>query len=58
VGLLAVERDELDVCLLGGVFDLGAGALEAVVVGGRDGDEPGQPQLGVAVDELFFALAG
>ena len=58
MGLLAEQRDEFDVGLLGGVFDFGAGALEAVLVGGGDGDEAGQAQLGVAVDEFFFALAG
>ena len=34
VGLLAEERDEFDVGLLGGVLDLRAGALEAVLVRG------------------------
>jgi len=58
VGLLAEERDEFDVGLLGGVLDLGLGALEAVLVRGRDGDEAGQAQLGVAVDELCRALTG
>jgi len=58
VGLLAEERAEFDVGLLGGVLDFGAGALEAVLVGGRDGDEAGQAQFGVAVDELPLRAGG
>ena len=37
------------------MFDVGAGVVECVEVGGGDGDEPDEVELGVTVGEFAFA---
>src|SRR5688572_11525378 len=51
-----VEGAEVEPRLPGRLLELGAGAVELVRIGGADGEEAGELELGVAGDELGFAF--
>ena len=50
-----VERAQVEQRLGGGLFDVGAVVVERVEVGGGDGDDPDEAELGVALGQLAFA---
>ena len=54
--MAAVEAPQLEAGLRGGLLVVGAGPVELGDVGGGDGHEAGEAQLGVAGDELGFPL--
>ena len=54
--MAAVEGAQLEAGLRGGLLVLGARPVELVDVGGGDGDEAGELELGVAGDELGLAF--
>jgi hypothetical protein len=53
---LPVHPLDLQPGQLTGLLNLAGGALELLVIPGRDGDETGEAPLGEAVGELPFAL--